>query len=264
LTGVGIYALSPGEWTWRPVPDPSQPNPSAARPIQAIAKAPGGGLWATRGYDLFRFGGATTLEPVQPPDPRCVMQSLAADSEFVWCSRIPQGNASVCDLLQFVVSAQAWAYHPVPQGALGRVAIGSNSTVYALGPEGLYMRVVMGPRSEFRPLGAKGADLIAADKRGGVWVASRETGWMWHYMGGKLTPHGPEFYGGALQQLTVDRQNRLWVALDESLSVYDNSWRSIATPLRQIRELTGGPDGRIWIAGDLGVAVYDPVRDELP
>jgi ligand-binding sensor domain-containing protein len=193
------------------------------------------------------------------------MRSLAADSEFVWFSRSPTSGASVCDLMQWVVSAKAWAYHPVPQGYLRQVVVGSDGTVYAVGPEGLYMRVVMGPRSEFRPVGAKGADLIAADKRGGVWVASRETGWMWHYAGGKLTPHGPEFYGGALQQLTVDSQNRLWAALNESLSVYDGmSWRGIATPLRQIRVLTSGPDGRIWLVGDIGVAVYDPAADKQP
>lgn len=265
LTGVGVYTLSPGEWTWRPVPDPSQPNPSAARPIQAIAGAPSGGVWATHGYDLFRIGGATAFEPVQPPDPRCFMQSLAADSEFVWCSRTPQSNASMCDLLQFVVSATAWAYHPVPQGYLERVVIGSEGTIYALGPEGLYVRVVMGPRSEFRPIGAKGAELIVADKQGGVWVAARGTGKLWHYGKGRLTPSNGQFGLNELQQIAVDIQNRLWAALNGALLVYDGkSWRSLATPMRQISELASGPDGRIWIVGDIGIAVYDPAADKLP
>jgi ligand-binding sensor domain-containing protein len=260
-TRAGVYALSPGELDWRLVPDSSQ---AAARPVWAIAAAPGGGIWASHGYDLFRLGGATTPEPVQPPDARCLMQSLAADLEFVWFSRSPTSGASVCDLMQWVISAQAWAYHPVPKGYLVHAVVGSDRTVYALGPEGLYVRVVMGPRSEFRPVGAKGADLIAADKQGGVWVASRATGWIWHYANGKLTPHGQEFYGDALQQLTVDSRNRLWAALNEALSVYDNSWRSIATPLHQIRELTSGPDGRIWIVGDIGIAVYNPAASKQP
>jgi len=222
-------------------------------------------MWATHGYDLFRIGGATTFEPVQPPDPRCFMQFLAADSGFVWSSRIPQGDASKCDLLQFVVPARAWAYHPIPNGYLGQVVVGSEGTVYALGPEGLYKRVIMGPRSEFRPVGAKGADLIAADKRGGIWVASREKGSLWHYKSGRLTPHGQQFTERSLQQITVDSQNRLWAALSDTLQVYDGkSWRRIATPLRQIRELTGGPDGRIWIVGDIGIAVYDPAAGKQP
>ena len=264
-TWVGIYTLSPGEWTWQPVPDLGQPYPDAARPIQAIVEGPGGGMWATHGYDLFRIGGATTFEPVHPPDPRCFMQFLAADSEFVWSSRIPQGDASKCDLLQFVVSARAWAYHPIPNGYLGQVVAGSDGAVYAVGPEGLYKRVVMGPRSEFRPVGAKGADLIAANKRGGIWVASREKGDLWHYKSGKLTPYGHQFTERSLQKITVDSQNRLWTALSDALLLYDGkTWRRIETPLRQIRELSSGPDGRIWIVGDIGIAVYDPAADKQP
>jgi len=264
-TKTGVYALSPGELDWRPVLDPSPSNQGAARPIQAITAAPGGGIWATHGYDLFRVGSTTTLKPVQPPDPRCFMQFLAADSEFVWFSRRPTSGASVCDLMQFVVSAQAWAYHPVPKGYLGQVVIGSDGTVYGVGPEGLYRRVVIGPRSEFRPVGAKGANRIAADKQGGIWVASREKGGLWHYKSGRLTPHGQQFKERSLQQITVDSQNRLWAALSDTLHVYDGkTWQRIETPLRQIRELTSGPDGRIWIVGDIGIAVYDPAADKQP
>jgi ligand-binding sensor domain-containing protein len=264
-TRIGILTLSPGEWTWQPLPDLGLSFPDAARPIQAIVEAPGGGMWATHGYDLFRIGGATTFEPIQPPDPRCFMQFLAADSEFVWSSRIPQGDASKCDLLQFVVPARAWAYHPIPNGYLGQVVVGSDGTVYALGPEGLYRRVVVGPRSEFRPVGAKGANLIVADKQGGIWVASREKGSLWHYKSGRLMPLGRQFQERSLRQITVDRQNRLWVALSDVLLFFNGkTWRRIATPLRQIRELTGGPDGRIWIVGDIGIAVYDPAADKQP
>jgi len=262
-TQGGVYALSPGELDWRLVSDPSLSSQAAARSIWAIAAAPGGGIWATHGYDLFRIGGTTAFEPVQPPDPRCFMQFLAADSKFVWFSRSPTSGASVCDLMQFVVSAKAWAYHPVPNGYLGQVVIGSDGTVYAVGPEGLYMRVIMGPRSEFRPVGAKGADLIAADKQGGIWVASREKGGLWYYKSGRLTPYGQQFKERSLQQITADSQNRFWAALSDMLPVYDGkAWRRITTPLRQIRELTSGPDGRIWIVGDIGIAVYNPAMDK--
>ena len=129
----------------------------------------------------------------------------------------------------------------------------------------MYRRVVIGPRSEFRPVGAKGADRIAADKQGGIWVASREKGGLWHYKSGRLTPYGQRFKEHSLQQITVDSQNRLWAALSDTLHVYDGkTWRCIETPLRQIGELTNGPDGRIWIVGDIGIAVYNPAADKQP
>jgi len=262
-TADGLYALAPGDREWQFVPDPSAAGREAARSIQVMAAAPGGGVWATHGNDLFRLGGGHTARPVQLPDPRCGVWSLAADPEFVWSALRTRGDAKACDLVQFVISAQAWAYHPVPQGYLWRVVVGTDRTVYALGPEGLYKRVVIGSRSEFRPVGAKGADLITADRQGGVWVASRATGALWYYHSDRLNLRGQSFAPFALQQIAVDPQNRLWGALRESLAVYDgNAWRTLATPMRQIRELTCGPDERVWIVGDLGVAVYDPEKDK--
>lgn len=262
VTVGGVRALSPNESEWQHVPDPSQTESE----IRSIAPTDGGGIWATHEYDLFRLGGEAPPTPVPPPDPKCFLLRLTAGAGSVWSASLN------CGFLQFNVSSASWARHNLGASYSEPVTFGADGTVYVLESGDLYAYAgtssvgASGEQElEWRLVAARNVDLMAADKQGGVWIASRNDGLLWYYKNGQVTQLGQQFDARALQQLTVDSRNRLWGAAGSVLSVYDGkSWLSTGTPMRQIRELTSGPDGRIWIVGEIGIAVYDPAADKLP
>jgi len=256
----GIYVLSQDGTSWQLVPVPNLSGQEADRPIRAIAAAPGGGIWATHGYDLLRLGGATTMQPVTVPIQGCNVWLLSADADSVW------GMGS-CGILQFIFSCGGWIRHFVGWP----VVTSTDGTRYAMRGDGLYAYTGINTTNasgetlpEWR-LVASEQGVIAADKQGGIWIGSSKSGRLLYYKNGQLVPHGQLFSKGEMLVLIVDNQNRLWAALNDTLQVYDGkSWRRLDTPLRNIRELTSDLDGRIWVLGTDAIAVYDPAADKQP
>ncbi len=263
--GMGTYALSSNETNWRLVPVPNLSGQDAARPILAIAAAPGGGIWATHGYDLLRVGGATTMQSITLPFQKCVIWSLIADSNSVW------GSAD-CGPVQFIVSRASWVQHDANIGRERPFSISPDGTVYAAGLRGLYaytgtVNAAGDLILEWRLACEQKVTFFAADKQGGVWVASREPDKLWYWKSGQATPRDLPSDKEMLLLLTVDNQNRLWAVQGNTLTVYDGTnWRSIGVPIDyyKIRGLICGPDGRIWVLGADAIAVYDPAVDKQP
>jgi ligand-binding sensor domain-containing protein len=254
VTWDGIRALSPNETEWRHIPDPIQPSLRPAQANRSIAPASSGGIWATHTYDLFRIGSTVSVPPVKLPD-QCFVFDLAADASNVW------GWGGNCGILQFNLSSASWVRHDSAKSDLGQVVIGSDGTVYTLEWDGLYAYA----GSEWQRVLEINASVIVPGRQSGVWIASRARDKLWYYKAGQVTPYGLQFDEHVMQSMAVDNQNRLWAVSGDVLSVFDGkNWRSVSTPMRQIRELVGGPDGRIWLVGDLGVAVYDPAKDKQP
>lgn len=256
-----ILSQSPGKVTWTAVPVPGLMGRELERPIYAIAAAPDGGLWATHGYDLFRVGGATTIGPVQVPEQRCFVNHLVTSADSVW-------GLGECGLLQFIISNESWAIHHPGGGRMELVVIGSDGTVYAGSPDGLYVYT----GSQWRRVVHEDVTAAAADRQGGLWIASREQGKLWYFKSGRLMPYGQQFGEQALWYLTVDNRNRLWAAFSNVLLLYNGkAWWRISPPLWDIDRMTSGPDGRIWVTGRNSwatmhntIAVYDPAADKLP
>lgn len=256
-----ILSQAPGQTTWTAVPVHELMGRELEQPIYAIAAAPDGDLWATHGYDLFRVGGATTIGPVQAPEPRCWVSHLVAGADSVW-------GLGECGILQFIVSNESWATHHPGGGRMELVVIGSDGTVYAGGPDGLYVYT----GSNWRRVVQKDVTAAAADRQGGVWIASREQGRLWYYKSGQVMPYGQPFGEEALWYLTVDNRNRLWAAFSNVLLLYNGkTWRRISPPLWDIDRMTSSPDGRIWVTGRNSwatmhntIAVYDPAADKQP
>ena len=256
-----ILSQSPGKETWTAVPVHDLMGRELGQPIYAVAAAPDGGLWATHGNDLFRVGGATNIGSVQVPEQRCFVSHLVAGMNSVW-------GLGECGILQFIVSNESWTIHHPGGGRMELVVIDSDGTVYAGGPDGLYAYT----GSEWRRVVQEDVTAAAADRQGGLWIASREQGKLWYFKSRRLTPYGQQFGEQALWYLTVDNRNCLWAAFSNVLLLYNGKvWRRISPPLWDIDRMTSGPDGRIWVTGrnswatiHNAIAVYDPAADKQP
>lgn len=294
-TSGRLRVLRSDETTWRPVTNLGLVGEDADRPVWDIVADPHGGIWATHGYDLWRFGDSTSIQPVMFPVPNCFVSDLALDSiGNVWIA------AGECGLLQFTPSNGKWTQHRPTDSFFGNsIAVGPGGVVYALDQDifidGYYERLYEYTRSNtvstldrgapewhllpflsegdsWRPLGKR----IAADERGGLWIGSYYTGRVWHYRDKQVTSLTPPFVNRNVQQLYVDDQDRLWASIpsreggqtvDENdvVAVYDDpTWRHIPALVGAIRKLSGSPDGRIWVIGSDAIAVYDPAADKLP
>ena len=258
IGGYGIHVLSPGETEWQLVSESDQAGPESARFITAIAPARDGGMWVTHGYDLLHLGGSITVQPVQMLDPGCIVNYLAVNADSVWM-------LSDCGILQFIVSKGNWVRHNPSNSRVALMVIGSDSAVYAGSPDGLYANT----GSEWHQVIQEDVTVAAADRQGGLWLASREQGELWYYKSGQLTPHGQQFDKHALQGLTVDSRNRLWAALSDALLLYDGkTWRRVRAPLEKIGGIQSSRNGHVWVFGWVfgvsGFAEYDPAMDKQP
>lgn len=149
------------------------------------------------------------------------------------------------------------------------MTIDKNGRIYALGQNGIYASSTTNQAvSNWQmavSLQDKGSALLfVVDEQGGLWLASRETGKLWHYANGKETALGQQFQSQALSALYAN--DRLWAIDQNTLALYtDRAWRHIPTPaIGNIIKLAGESDGRIWLISDSGIAVYDPALDQQP
>ncbi len=199
------------------------------------------------------------------PDANCTLSHLLATSDTVW----GWGN---CGLWQFDVSRQKWAFRKLGPHRATVVVVDTTGTVYAAGPNGLSVYLNPG----WRQVTSVDVTAAAADKQGGLWLASRKQGILWYYRAGQLTNLGRRFRPNGLWYLMVDSQNRLWAAYSDRLLRDDrgerSEWQAISSPVFDIDRVAAGPDGRIWVTGrhstavvnDAAIAVYDPAAGQQP
>jgi hypothetical protein len=246
-----VYYLPVNQTLWQPIS-----APTLDWGMQWHVPAANGGIWATHGQDLFHLTSGVTTTSNVPLDSTCRFTTRpVADSRNVW------GATENCNLLQYNLVTAQWTSHSMSHGSISQLALSSDGVLYAVGPAGLYE--VTDP--EWHPIIQEEA-ILAADKTGGIWIASLRQNQLWHYIAGQLTPYDQPFNTLAQPRLTVDSRNRLWVALanNDVLWFYDGkSWQHVQSFL-SINDLTSGPDGRIWISGHQGIAVYDPSKDQQP
>jgi ligand-binding sensor domain-containing protein len=274
LTGFdGVYTLLSGAVEWQHVADPTQTGQST-EPIVSIAAATEGGIWATHGDDLFRFGSADVMLPIRLPENchigKSIEGKLIVKAGSVW------GTGTDCGLLQFDVSNATWTLHRAISVPAGRVDMGTDGTLYALGygplGTGLYAYASKGqPGDSGAPIHQwiRVADVLGtvmtADRANGVWLASPHGGDLWYYNNSRVTTFDPPFGKYQLRGLNVDSQNRLWIHLLNTLMVYDgHSFRRVAVPINFISALTVAPDDHLWMSDDEIFAVYDPAADKQP
>jgi len=270
-TSAGIQTLTRNELNWQTVMDIGLTGQEIFRPIQAITPAPDGSIWATHGYDLWRFGGSVPMSPVKVPDPNCQIEHLQVDGTGnVW------GTSAICGMWQFIPSAKSgkWVHHN-PDGSISSIVLSTGGDLYATGDAGLFLftgKALQGTsgntglRWRWVNPSPRGDHVIAADRHNGVWIGSPKTGALWHYQAGDWVSAGDVFQRSRLNYLYVDSRDQLWADVGQALMVYNGkTWHTITLPIAMTdRRLTGGPDGRIWIIGDEGVAVYDPAADRQP
>ncbi len=263
-TSSGLLTLAPNDERWQPVTDTGVPGPQASLQVLMIAAAPDGGVWATHGYDLWRFGGETVVPPVAAQfDGGCTtLSQLAVDPVGdVWAAAPGCGV-----ILQYSVSTGEWIQHR--RGSWNTaVTVGADGKVYVSGSDGIYVHTTASEWKQVVPANSESDAAFAVDRSGGVWVVWLTTGELWYYLDGHGQLSGRRTKPYALTQLHVDAQSRLWITDGETLSRYDGrDWRDMALPRfgSIVQRMLEAPDGRIWLAGDEGVAVYDPAREAQP
>ena len=220
-----------------------------------------GSLWATHGHDLFNVGN-TGLVKSTLPDARCSLDQLVATADSIW-------GRGYCGVWQFNIAQQSWTLHPLNLDQAVLIIADSNGTVYAGGSSGLYSYL----DSEWKQVAVVDVTVAAADKQGGLWLASRLQGELWHYTAGQLTAFGQRFNANGVLNLIVDNQNRLWATYTDALVRCDReNWQYIHSPVLDIDRIATDPAGRIWVTGrrstsllsDAAIAVYDPALEPQP
>ncbi len=256
-----ILKQRPAETNWTPVSLVGLSQDELKRPIVAITVSPDDILWASHGYDLFNVADAAGTHSVLP-DTQCVLYRLVAATDSVWS----WGN---CGVWQFDIAQQTWRHHSLTQKQLSLLVVDSNGNIYAGGSSGLYRYV----DSAWQQVADITVTAAAADKQGGLWLASRPEGKLWYYQAGQLTAFGEHFAPDGLWYLIVDKQNRLWAATTDALLRYSGGkWRPIYSPALDIDRIATDPAGRIWVTGrrstsslsDAAIAVYDPALEPQP
>lgn len=272
----GMYALPPGTVEWQRITDATPAGPQPTKQIILIAAATQGGIWATHGDDLFRFGGPDAMSPIQLPE-NCRLGESDASKLIVKAGSLWATGAE-CGLLQFDVAKATWILHRTLWSPNGWVRLGefgidadADGTVYALSRMGLYTHTTQSSMSDIHPSEWRrvplqvNANRIVVDHTNGVWLASTYEGRVWYYNHSRVTTLDVSLEKDRLRGLSVDSQNRLWIILDRALMVYDgHRFRRMTMPLRYIDAWTIGSDDRMWLNLDGSVVVYDPTKDKQP
>lgn len=258
---------------WQPVMDLGLTSQEISKSIKAIAIAPGGGVWATHGNDLWRFGGPIYTPPALVPDQsafgedgKCLILHLQADGAGnIWAV------AGACGIWQFIpANGGKWIHH-TPGGHFFSLAVSTGDDVYALGSSGVFLlrNPALQNQADQSALNWElisepvGPGAMAADTHNGVWLGRQGTGELWYYHDGKWTSFG-KVAEQRLEQLYVDNQDQVWIAtLGKELIIYRSQTRhTIPSPTEG--KLIRGSDGHIWVMGYETIAVYDPTADQQP
>ena len=280
VTAQGVQMLPASGTQWQDVTD-FDLGPSVNHwPLGTIATAQEGGIWATHGGDLWRFGGSMTtpLTNSVPLGEGCRLIHLTVDRDGnVWS---PLGK---CGVTVFIPKIGDWVLYPFEGLGVEEVFIGGDGTVYAHNDAGQLYRLTNLDRSSgalshaweiVDPTQPIQQASFGADAQGGLWTVDCPTGEVQRKQGGSVTTFGKVFTGA--KSFSCSPANRWYFDARSGLWVYDyagrdllrydgQAWQSAHQPnVGPIQDITTGPDGRVWFVGDRGVAVYDPKLDKQP
>jgi ligand-binding sensor domain-containing protein len=284
VTAQGVQQLPAHGSQWQDVTDFGLGPGMNEWPLGTNAAAREGGVWATHGGDLWRFGGSTTtpLTGTVPLDPYCRLIHLTADRDGnVWS---PLGG---CGVAVFTPQTGQWMLYPFNQyndprhysGAIWELFIDGAGVVYARGDSNRLYRFVpfiasSGTLSQtWQPVAQPDRQLVlGADAQEGQWAVDCQTGEVWRERAGTVTALGkvftelPDSDCNYSYRWHFDSRSWLWAYDGVNLFRYDGqAWQAMHQPnIGFIADMTTGPDGRVWFVGDRGIAVYDPARDQQP
>ena len=276
VTAQGVQLLPVSGTQWQDVTDFNLGPGVKHWPLGTIAAAQEGGIWATHGGDIWRFGGATTapLTNSMPLGEFCQLTHLTVDRDGnVWS---PLGR---CGVTVFLPRTGEWIQYPFDDLGVAEVISGGDGAVYVRDNSSHLYRHTNFDRSGEAL--AHAWDIVdstqsvqqaslGADAQGGLWTVNCPTGEVWRTQASHITTFGKIFAPAAFCLPTYrwyfDTRSWLWVYDGADLHRYDGqAWHTARQPdVGDIQDMTTGPDGRVWIVGDHGVAVYEPAIDELP
>lgn len=282
VTAQGVQQLPAQGSRWQDVTDFGLGPGINEWPLGTLAAAREGGIWATHGGDLWRFGGSTLtpLTGTVPLDPYCRLIHLTVDQDGnIWS---PLG---VCGVAVFTPQTGQWVLHPSNHynnpldysGTVWELFIDGAGVVYARGDSHQLHRFVSLPSSSgtlsqtWQPVAQPDWQLVlGADTQGGQWTIDCRTGEVWRERAGTITAFDKVFTAlpdsdcNYAYRWYFDSHSWLWVYDGVNLFRYaGKAWRTMHQPeVGFIADMTTGPDGRVWIVGDRGIAVYDPAADK--
>lgn len=277
VTAQGVQMLPAAGTQWQDVTDFNLGPGIKHWPLGTIATAQEGGIWATHGGDLWRFGGSTTtpLTDSVPLGEYCRLIHLTVDRDGnVWS---PLG---VCGVAVFKPQIGQWVLYPSNHdndpldysGTVWGLFIDGAGVVYARGDSNQLHRFVAlasssGTLSQtWQPVAQPSGQLVlGADAQDGQWTVDCRTGEVWRERAGSVTAFGKVFTAlpgsdcNYSYRWYFDARSWLWVYDGVDLLHFNGqAWQSAQQPeVGYIQDMTTGPDGRVWIVGDRGVAVYD-------
>ena len=298
ITAQGVQRLSANDTKWQTVTDFGLAPGINSWPLGVIAAAHEGGIWATHGGDLWRFGGSTSmpLTGTVPLEPYCRLIHLTVDwAGNVWA---PLG---VCGAAVFRPEIKQWVHYASPyyhnhldrSGGVGDIFIGGDGAVYAGGKYSSLYRFVgfgaaRGPIEQSWQLVrmVQQDELLALGGDAGhrQWSVNCQTGEVWREQTETtsepnnspttfVTAFGKVFaestsdrYCAMAYRWYFDSRSWLWVYDGVNLFRFDGqAWQPANQPkVGTVQDMTSGPDGRVWIVGERGVAIYDPALDHQP
>ncbi len=104
---------------------------------------------------------------------------------------------------------------------------------------------------------------LGTDRQGGLWTITNITREMWREQAGTETAFGRIIpINSSIPYWYFDSRSRLWLFDYQDLWLYDGqAWQPAQQPdIGFVRDMASDPDDRVWVAGDRGIAVYDPTQ----
>ena len=277
VTAQGVQQLPAHDSQWQAVTDFGLGPGINEWPLGTIAAAREGGIWATHGNDLWRFGGSTTtpLTGTVPLGAGCRLIHLTLDRDGnVWS---PLGR---CGVAVFRPQTGQWTLYPFEYKSIEDVFIGGDNTVYTRDSTNRLSRFTTFTQSGgtipqtgqfFDVAQPYDQSVLGTDSQSGLWIINCRTGEVWREQAGSVMAFGKVFAASlspcsASYRWYFDSRSGLWVYDGVNLFRYaGQAWQTMHQPnVGFIADMTTGPDGRVWIAGERGVAVYDPTQDKQP
>lgn len=223
--------------------------------ITKIFEDSSGGVWiGTSASGLFHYDGAH-FESVATSDREIL--SITEDREKnIW---VGTGGGGL-DRIRPQAIALENSGSGAPFEAVQSLCEDTNGTIWAVTPNGGIIRNSAGhwetvSNSNF---GSTMASCIAADKSGGVWVATGEHK-MFHWQDGRVSTlgQGDGLEARAIHGLLVSRVGDLWIcgeAPDAIQCLHDGRFQNVPLPAgtRHFRTMAEDNDGNIWVGGDRG------------
>jgi ligand-binding sensor domain-containing protein len=274
VTAQGVQMLPAHRSAWQDVTDFSLDAYGNDLPMGTIAPAREGGIWATHGWDLWRFGGSSITPPIAAPrDPHCGLAHLTTDREGnVWT---PSGSGACV----FVPAANQWIDYPLNVENMGidDILIGGDGVIYARASNDQLLKFTGALSQSTKTVSSTWQFIegnirderiaLGTDAQGGLWTMTTQTRDVWREHAGTETAFGRIIPGNLWPEYWYfDSRSWVWLYDYADLLLYNGqTWQPARQPdVGPIRDMASDPDGRVWLVGDHGVAVYDPSHAATP